>query len=212
MTIRIVLADDHAVVRTGLRTLLAEESDIVVVGEAATGDAAQQLCVDLHPDILLLDLSMPGSSALETAAFLHANSPETRIVMLTAYHDGTAVRELVRAGVGGYVLKDDEPEAVAEAIAQVAGGGTWFSPQVMEELVRGSRGVDNGGHLPDLTDREWELVSLIKRGWDNKHIAAELGLGEQTVRNYFSTIYAKIGVTSRTEAVIWAREHSFRQS
>lgn len=207
MTIWVLLADDHGVVRAGLQAMLAGEPDIEVVGEAVTGDEVPDRCVTLQPDVLLLDLSMPGPPATETVRFLHAQSTPIHIVILTAYRDQAAVRELVRLGVSGYILKDDEPEAVAVAIRHVAGGGTWFSPQVMAVLSQGLSRATSETETLHLTGRERQLLELVGRGWDNKRIASELSLSEQTVRNYLSVVYAKLGVSSRAEAVVWTHEH-----
>jgi len=207
--IRVVIADDHPIVRQGLRALLADEPEIAVVGEATSGDEVREACLTLQPDVLLLDLSMPGPPAADTVSSLRWHSPAIQVVMLTAHRDEAAVRELVSLGVGGYVLKDDEPETVAETIAAVVRGGTWFSPEVMEALVQRPGSITSKGPAPHLTSRETELLALVKKGWDNKHIASELSLGEQSVRNYFSTLYGKLGVTSRAEAVVWTHEHEF---
>lgn len=209
MTIRVLLADDHPVVRAGVRAMLAGEPDIEIAGEAVTGNEAQDLYATLEPDVLLLDLSMPGPPAAETVRFLHSQSLPVHVVMLTAYRDEAAVRELVRLGVEGYVLKDDEPEAVAAAIRRVAAGGTWFSPHVMAALTQRPPRETETLHM---TDRERQLLDLIRRGWDNKRIATELSLSEQTVRNYLSVVYGKLGVTSRAEAVVWTHEHDLRES
>lgn len=207
MTIRVLLADDHPAIRAGVRAMLANEPDLEVVGEAVTGNEAQDLCVSLAPDVLLLDLSMPGPPAAATVRFLHAQSLPIRVVMLTAYRDEAVIRELVRLGVAGYVLKDDEPETVAAAVRRVVAGGTWFSRQVMDALVRGRRDVSAETGAPHLSGRERQLLALIRRGLDNAHIAKELELREQTVRNYLSIVYGKIGVSSRAEAVVWTHEH-----
>ncbi len=207
--IRVVIADDHPIVRQGLRALLADEPEIAVVGEATTGDEVQEACRTLQPDVLLLDLSMPGPPAADTVRSLRSQSPAIQIVMLTAHRDEAAVRELVNLGVGGYVLKDDEPEAVTEAIVRVAGGGRWFSAWAMEAVVQGPVRARTTSEAPHLTDREREILALVKRGWNNKHIATELSLGDQSVRNYLRVLYGKLGVTSRAEAVVWTHEHEF---
>lgn len=203
---RILLADDHAVVRKGLRALLADEPAVEVVGEATTADEAQVLAADLQPDVMLLDLRMPGPPATETVRFLGAQSPETRVIVLTAHGDEAAVRELVGLGVRGYVLKDDPPDTLVEAIQAVERGGTWFSPQVVAALLE-RRPAGEQEHGMQLTERERDLLELVKRGWDNQRIAAELSLGEQTIRNYLHVLYSKLGVSSRAEAVVWAHQH-----
>lgn len=211
MTIRVLLADDHPVVRAGLNAMLGGEPDIEVVGEAVSGDEAQELCGALHPDVLLLDLSMPGPPASETVRFLRMQQLPVRVVVLTAYQDEAAVRELVRLGVDGYVLKDDEPEAVATAIRAAAVGGTWFSHRVLESLLQSTRKMSSGIGISHLTGRERQLLDLVGRGWDNARIATELNLREQTVRNYLSVLYGKLAVTSRAEAVVWIHEHGLER-
>jgi DNA-binding NarL/FixJ family response regulator len=203
-TIRVLLADDHPLIRAGLRATLEIEEDIVVAGEASDGFEAQRHCATLHPDVLVLDLNMPGSTAVETIASVRASCPGTRVLMLTAYDDDAYVRGLVQAGAMGYVLKDEAPEALVQAVRSVAQGGTWFSQQVVASLVHPT--VRSARDHPSLTQRELQLVRLIARGWDNARIADELRLGEQTIRNYVSRLYGKIGVRTRAEAVVWARD------
>lgn len=206
-TMRILLADDHPVLRKGLRALLSNEPDMAVVGEATTGDEAQELAGRLRPDIVLLDLSMPGPPAADTVRSLHASSPATRVVILTAYQDVATVRELINLGVGGYVLKDDDPELLVRAIIRVGQGGAWFSRRVLASLAEQPQRRLAGSEMPDLTDREREVLQLVKRGLGNKQIAAELHLQVQTVSNYLHTLYPKIGVGSRAEAVAWTYDH-----
>lgn len=201
-SIRVLLADDHALVRAGLRTLLANEPDLAIVGEASTGDEAQRLCVEQLPDVLLLDLRMPGPSAGETIKFLRVHAGETRVVILTACQDAAAVREMANLGVGAYVLKDDEPDAVRLAIHAVVQGGTWFSPAVVSACMHPGVATEKGQVA--LTSRERELLDLLTRGWDDHRIADQLHLEYQTVRNYLSRLYGKIGVYSRAEAIVWA--------
>ena len=203
--VRVVLADDHPLIRSGLRVRLEAEPDLVVVGEAAHGDEAQQRCRELLADVLVLDLNMPGPPPTATVAFLREHRPEVRVLVLTAYDDDAYVRGLLAAGVAGYVLKDEAPDALVDAVRSVAHGGTWFSRAVVAVLTEPLRRVGAAG--PALTDRERQLLDLVARGWDNVRIAEELHLGEQTVRNYLSRLYGKLGVQSRAEAIVWAHEH-----
>jgi DNA-binding NarL/FixJ family response regulator len=184
---------------------LEAEPDIVVVGEAATGEEAQALCRELQPDIMVLDLNMPGPPATETVAYVQENCPQVRVLVLTAYDDEPYIRGLVSAGVSGYILKDEAPDALVQAVRTVVLGGTWFSQSIVRKLTSGPRQGRSAGS--DLTDRERQLLRLLVLGWDNAHIARELNLGEQTVRNYLSRMYAKLGVQTRSETIAWAHEH-----
>jgi DNA-binding NarL/FixJ family response regulator len=203
--LRVILADDHPLIRAGLCTTLEAEPDIVVVGEAATGEEAQSLCKELQPDILVLDLNMPGPPATETVACVQAECPHVHVLVLTAYDDEPYIRGLVSAGVSGYILKDEAPDALVQAVRTVVLGGTWFSQSIVRKLTGPRKGANAG---PDLTVRERELLGLLVLGWDNAHIARELNLGEQTVRNYLSRMYAKLGVQTRSETIAWAHEHN----
>lgn len=204
MAIQILLADDHPVVRRGLRALIAVQPDMALVGEATTGEEAQAHCVALRPDILLLDLSMPGAPAVDTMRFIGEKAPEAKVIMLTAYQDEAAARELLRLGIKGYILKDDNAERLIEAIRNVAAGETHMTPRMLAALVRGAAAREQ---LPHFTGREKELLALLRKGWGNKQIAGELHLEVQTVRNYLRPLYAKLGIHSRPEAVAWAHEH-----
>jgi DNA-binding NarL/FixJ family response regulator len=202
--IRIVLADDHPLIRSGLRARLEAEPDLVVAGEAADGDEAQLLCQGGEIDVLVLDLHMPGPPAQATVLFVREHCPGVRVLVLTAYDDDAYVRGLVAAGVAGYVLKDEAPDALVQAVRTVAHGGTSFSQSVMAVLTHSVRAGEPD--QPALSERERELLDLLTRGWDNARLAQELGLGEQTVRNYLSRLYTKLGVRTRSEAIVWARD------
>lgn len=205
--IRVLLADDHPLVRAGLRAILAVNPDIVLVGEAITGDEVRHLSGDLHPDVLVLDLSMPGPPATETVAHIRAHWPTLQIVILTAHDAAIHARELVALGVAGYVLKDDPLDAVVQAIRAVAAGGTWFSRSIMAKLVPGQSIVPSEEALPALTARERQLLRLLIGGWDTSRLAVTLGVTEQTLRNYLSRLYDKLGVHTRAEATAWAHHH-----
>ena len=204
--IRVLLADDHPLVRAGLRATVALADDIVLIGEATTGEEAQQLCRELTPDILLLDLHMPGPPPSATVAYLRAACPATRVLVLTAHDEDAYVRALLAAGVAGYVLKDEVPETLLHAIRGVAGGGVWFSQGIAAKLasILGNR----HDAARNLTERERELLHALEQGWDNARIASTLNLSEQTVRNYLSRLYGMLHVRSRVEAMVWLRVHS----
>ena len=202
-TIRVLLADDHPLVRAGLRATLVAENDFSVVGEATNGHRVQRLCAELQPDVLLLDLSMPGPPPLEIINYLHMHCPQVRVLVLTIYDDDVYVRNMIRAGVAGYVLKDDATAALIRAIRTVAQGDTWFSRAVLTKLFRDNDPLAQE-RRPNLSVRERQILKLLAQGFDNGYIAAELRLAEQTVRNYVSRLYTRIGVRSRAEAVVWA--------
>jgi len=202
--IRVLIADDHPLIRSGLSMALQTEPDIVVAGEVSDGDEAQRQCAGLQPDVLVLDLNMDGPPAVATLASVRELCPSTRVIILTAYDDDAYVRGLVQAGAMGYVLKDELPETLVQAVRSVARGGTWFSRPVVETLFHAKHAESDA---PPLTERESQIMRLITQGWDNARIAEELSLSEQTIRNYVSHLYRKIGVQTRAEAVVWARDH-----
>jgi len=187
-----------------LRSRLEKEPGVLVVGETANGDGTMKACQRLQPDVLVLDLNMPGATAKKVVEFAHENCPAMKILILTAYDDDAYVRSLVDAGVSGYVLKDEAPDALVIAVKSVANGATWFSRAIVSKLIHPSEQSAPG---PRLTPRERELLELLGRGWDNWRLAHELHLSEQTVRNYLSRLYSKLGVQTRAGAIVWARDH-----
>ena len=207
--IRVLLADDHPLVRSGIRATLAEEPNICIVGEATNGEEAVALCEQHAPDVVLLDLSMPGPTPLVTIADLAKAHRNVRVLVLTAYDDDAYIHGVVRAGVAGYLLKDEATEALVSAVHAVVKGGTWFSRAVVDKMLTTRPADDHLERALELTARERELVEVIGQGWNNRRIAAEFDLAEQTVRNYVSRIYDKLGLRSRAEVVVWARKNGF---
>jgi DNA-binding NarL/FixJ family response regulator len=204
--IRVLLADDHPLVRAGIRTTLNAETDLVLVGEVADANDVWTLCQSVEVDIVLLDLNMPGPPSAKTVAFLREHCPHCKVLVLTAYDDDAYIRGVISAGVAGYILKDEAPETVVRAIQAVMRGDTWFSRPVVDKLAHLRLSETEIISVHSLTARDREILSLIGQGWDNARIAEKLFLAEQTVRNRISQIYSKIGVSSRPEAVVWARE------
>jgi DNA-binding NarL/FixJ family response regulator len=195
--IRVLIADDHAVVRQGLRTFLDLQDDIEVVGEAADGAAALEAAVGLTPDVVLVDLVMPVMDGIEAIRGLRAQVPSARAIVLSSFIDDEKLLPAVRAGAAGYLLKDVQPQALVEAIRTVHGGGALLHPRVASRLLEELT-------TDPLTPREREVLGLIGRGMANKVIARELSLSEKTVKAHVSSILAKLGVTDRTQAALYA--------
>lgn len=208
--IRVALADDHPLIRLGIRTALAEAGDIALVGEATTGEATRDLCQEQRPDILLLDLSMPGPPPQETLLWLRDQCPQVKIVIVSAHLNGAYIRAAVEAGVVGYVLKDEALDNMVESIRSVAGGQVWFSQAVVQKLLAWRKNVETVA-AAQLSEREREILALLAQGKPNAQIAAELNLAEQTVRNYVSGLYQLLGVASRAEAILWALKHELNR-
>lgn len=208
MPIRVVLADDHPAVRAGVHAVLDAEGDIEIVREATTGDEVRRSCLSLSPDVLVLDLSMPGTPIIEVVADLRAQLPSMQIVILTAHDAASQARELLTLGVSGYVLKDEPLEGLIQAIRAVTIGGTHFSRAILAKILPG-RAADSDDDRVEasLTGRERQLLRMLARGWDTMHIARAVGISEQTARTYLSRLYAKLGVHSRGEATAWGRRH-----
>jgi NarL family two-component system response regulator LiaR len=195
--IRVLIADDHAVVRQGLRTFLGLQEDIEVVGEAADGEQAVAEAERLEPDVVLVDLVMPGIDGVEAIRRLHERVPAARAVVLSSFIDEDRLFPVVRAGAAGYLLKDIEPAELVDAIRTVHGGGALLHPRVAARLLAEVAG-------DPLTPREREVLALLGRGMANKVIARELGLAEKTVKAHVSSILAKLGVADRTQAALYA--------
>lgn len=203
--IRILIADDHAVVREGLRGFLALQDDIEVVGEAADGQEAVAAVARLAPDVALVDLVMPRVDGLEAIKRICALDSPTRVIVLTSFTDEDKMLPAVRAGAVGYLLKDVAPNDLVAAIRTVHGGETLLHPTVIRELVREVSRDDRGpGSDNPLTKREREVLALIARGRANKAIAFDLGVAEKTVKTHVSNILAKLGVADRTQAALHA--------
>ncbi|HEX5619413.1 MAG TPA: response regulator transcription factor [Solirubrobacteraceae bacterium] len=195
--IRVLIADDHAVVRQGLRTFLDLQEDMEVVGEAGDGEEALALIEQLLPDVALIDLVMPRMDGIEVIRRLRERAPDVRAIVLSSFVDDDKLFPAVRAGAAGYLLKDVQPQELVEAIRTVHGGGALLHPQVAARLLQDMA-------EDPLTPREHEVLALIGRGMPNKLIARELSLSEKTVKAHVSSILAKLGVTDRTQAALYA--------
>ncbi|MEP6696620.1 MAG: response regulator transcription factor [Pseudonocardiales bacterium] len=198
--IRLLLCDDHEVVRTGLRTFLQLQPDMVVVGEAGTAEEALALVPDVRPDIVVLDLVLPGMGGVAAVRHLRAAHPEVKVVVLTSFAGSDSVLAVVREGVSGYLLKDVGPAELAESLRVVHAGGVPLHPTVAAAVMRS---VTGPAHEP-LTPREGEVLRLVARGLSNRLIARELALSEKTVKTHVSAVLGKLGVADRTQAALYA--------
>jgi DNA-binding NarL/FixJ family response regulator len=209
--IRVVIVDDHAMIREGLRAGLSSRPDLEIVGEAATGNEAVAICERKTPDVVVMDLDLPDiDGATATRRILDADAT-VRVVVLTMHADDDAVLRAVRAGARGYVLKDADRDEIERAIRTVAGGGTVFGGSTGDRFLGAVTGAGRQPMtpFPQLTDRERELLELIAQGRSNPDIARVLFLSQKTVRNRVSTIFSKLGVTDRPRAIVAAREAGF---
>jgi DNA-binding NarL/FixJ family response regulator len=197
--IRVVVADDHQVVRAGIRELLADEPDIQVVGEARDGREAVELALAERPDVVVMDITMPGLSGVEATRQIRAAAPEVRVLVLTAYQDDPYIYGLLDAGAASYILKTAEGQELVRAVRATAAGQAAIDPAVAPRLI--ARLTQPGPQPDALTERELEVLRLAARGQTNKQIGAALQISDRTVQNHLANIYAKLNVASRTEAV-----------
>jgi len=212
--IRVLIADDHAVVRQGLRTFLELQEDIDVVGEAADGAQALQAAAALEPDVVLMDLVMPELDGVAAIERLRERAPATRVLVLTSFLDEDKVLPAIRAGAAGYLLKDVEPAELVRAIRTVDGGDSQLHPAVAARVLRelageaeegdGTGDGRSGQRHGSLTARELEVLALLARGGANKAIAFELGVAEKTVKTHVGNILSKLGLSDRTQAALYA--------
>jgi NarL family two-component system response regulator LiaR len=201
MTIRIVIADDHGVVRQGLRMFLALDSELEVVGEANDGAQAVQLARELKPDVVLMDLMMPVMDGISAIHEIRQSIPEVEVIALTSVLEDASVIGAVRAGAIGYLLKDTKAEELCRSIRAAAAGQVQLSPQAAARLMREVRAPESP---QSLTERETEVLRLLAEGKANKEIALTLSISETTVKTHVSNILMKLGVPSRTQAALYA--------
>ncbi len=212
--IRVLVADDHMIVRTGIRHVLESETDLVVVGEAGSGAEAVSLAAELRPDVVVLDISMPDQSGLEVAARLQTGTAAPRILILSMHNNPEYVLESVRAGAHGYLLKDTAAAELRTAIRAVCRGESYFSPPVATRLTAAVRGEYGSAHagLELLTAREREVLLGIARGRTNKEIAAELGISHRTVETHRESLMRKLQIRTVAELTRLAIETGIIQS
>jgi len=212
MTIRVLIADDHPVFVSGLSVTFDACDDIEVVGTAPDGATAVERVDELAPDVVLMDLRMPGLTGIEATRAIVAQGSASSIVVLTMLEDDESVFTAMAAGARGYLVKGAPQERIIDAVRSVAAGGLVFGQDVAAQVLaffaepRGSRAAQP---FPGLTDRETEVLQHVASGWNNQRIARELGVSEKTVRNHVSNIFAKLRVADRSEAIVRAREAGF---
>lgn len=206
--VRVLIADDHQVVREGLQMILAEsDGEIVVVGEASDGDEAVRLATALKPDVVLMDLSMPRVDGLEATRRLKEAGIPSRVLILTSFAEGEGVRDAVRAGVTGYLMKDVLKAELLTAIRLAADGVPTLHPRAQQHLMRGIAEPETPSPFGALTPRERDVLALLAQGESNKRIAAALNLSIGTVKGYVSAIFEKLGVEDRTQAALLVAKH-----
>lgn len=203
MPVRLLIADDHHVVRHALTTLLSLDPDIDVVGQAADGAEALRLARELTPDVVLMDLQMPGMDGITATARIRAELPSVQVLALTSVPEQQAVVQVVRAGAIGYVMKTSDPGTVVGAVKGAAAGQTQLSATAIRRLAQASAAPD--AESPHLTEREHDVLGLMARGLSNRAISERLSVGEKTVKTHVSSILAKLDVDSRTQAVLAAQ-------
>lgn len=206
---RILLVDDHTLFRSGIRALLASQEDIDVVGEAGEGSEALKLCQILKPDIVLLDLNMPGLSGLEVLKLMLEDSPQQLVIMLTLSEEADDLLKALQLGAKGYLLKNSNVDYLVNAIRLIAQGGTAIQPEMTSTLVAGLRQnkKEETEEKEQLTLREKEVLKLVSSGQSNKEIARKLDIGESTVKFHIQSILRKLNLSSRVQAAVYASQH-----
>ncbi|MDP9101374.1 MAG: response regulator transcription factor [Actinomycetota bacterium] len=202
MTITVLIADDHAIVRRGLAELLATAEDLVVVGAAADGQQAVELARLHQPSVVLMDLSMPRLDGVAATRQLLAVSPRSRVVILTSFSEQERILAAIEAGAVGYLLKDTEPDQLLRGVRSAAAGEAPFSPRAATALLPAA-----GSRHPVLTPREREVLALVAEGLPNKSIARRLGISEKTVKTHVGSVFGALGVADRTSAALWAQRN-----
>ncbi len=204
-TIRVMIVDDHAVFRSGLSAFLAAYDDLELVGDVRTGEEAVQLCPQVQPDVVLMDLALPGMDGAEATQAIRECCPQTRVLVLTSFKDEALVQKALRAGAIGYLIKDVQADELAEAIRLANAGQSTLSPEAAQALLRAASQPPQLGH--DLSDREREVLALLVKGLNNTEIAKQLVVSPSTVKHHVSHILSKLDAANRAEAVALAVQH-----
>ena len=214
MNYRIIIVDDHEVVRLGLRTLLDNQEGLIVVDEAGDADEALRKTLQHNPDVVVMDIRLPGKSGIEACEEIKEAAPEVEVLMLTSYAEDDLLFEAISAGAAGYVLKQGGGDELVRAIKRVAEGEALLDPAVTQRVlarVRMANRQQKAAAFSELTDQELRVLGLVSEGCTNKQIAKNLFLGEGTVRNYVSSILSKLDLTNRAEAAAYAVRHHLNE-
>jgi DNA-binding NarL/FixJ family response regulator len=208
--IKVLIADDHALMREGLKQLLTLDQELDVIGLAVNGDDAIDQCIKLSPDVLLMDINMPIKNGIQALKRIKELDISVKVIMLTIHDDAEYLLETMSLGASGYLLKDVDADSLLRAIKKVNEGGSYIQPSLANHLVKG---YSNRKEIekPPLTNREYEVITLIAEGLNNKDIAEKLFISEKTVKNHVSNIFKKIEVTDRTQAAIYAFKHNIKK-
>lgn len=212
--VRVMLVDDHEIVRTGLRTLLERRDQFTIVGEAGSVEEAVAMAADVKPDVIVMDIRLPDGSGVEATREIRGDNPETRVIMLTSYADDEAIYGSIMAGASGYLLKQTRGQNLAEAISRVAGGESLLDPAVTQKVLERMRTLAKGepDDLAPLSSQERKILALIAEGKTNREIAADVFLSDKTVKNYVSSILSKLNLRRRSEAAAFMAEHRTKTS
>jgi DNA-binding NarL/FixJ family response regulator len=203
--IRVVLVDDHAVVRSGLAQLLSGAGDIEVVGQAGNGAEAVDLVRSMHPHVVVMDLQMPGMDGVEATRHILGEGTGSEVLVLTSFSDSARIVAALDAGAVGYLLKDADPDDVITGVRAVSRGESPIHPKVARQLL--SSRTEPGAAAVPLTPREVEVLGLVREGLANKQIGRRLGISERTVKAHLTSVFQRIGVADRTQAALWAERH-----
>jgi two-component system response regulator NreC len=214
MTIRVLIADDHSLIRAGLRALLKDVPDLQIVGEAEDGLAVLQLAAELHPDVALMDISMAGLNGIETTRQLREISPQTRVLALTVHEDEGMLREMIRAGAFGYIIKRAAESDLIQAIRVISQGNMYVHPELTSALLKNlsPHAATRKTVNETLTPREIDVLLLLARGYTNRQIAQEMNLSRRTIEGYRSSLVGKLGFSSRVELMNYVEEHGLMES
>jgi NarL family two-component system response regulator YdfI len=205
--IKILIADDHLIIRQGLRLILETENDFELVGEASDGSEALTLCKKLKPDVVLMDLRMPNMDGLTAIEKLHAEQPDIAVVILTTFNEDELMLRGLQAGARGYLLKDTDRNTLFDTIHAAARGETLLKPEIMARVLSQANTSKKESNEPlNLTDRELEVLTAVARGERSKEIASHLGISERTIKAHLASIYSKLGVDSRAAAIAVAAQ------